>query len=123
MRGILPLAGAVILWATMVWFLRYNFVTPSYSYTTWTIPGTHRIVGGVIILDVAAIVIGIVLFFVMWAVKPEFFRGQVLNRDTPTLVPDDVGTPVGLFGIEPDGHGVRAVIATEETGEPETTST
>jgi amino acid transporter len=121
MRGILPLLGAVILWFAMFWFLWYNWVTPSNSYTTWTIPGTHRVVGGVIILDVAAIVIGIVLFFVMWAVKPEFFRGQVLNRDTPTLVPDDVGTPVGLFGIEPDDHG-GAAIAAEGTGEPETTS-
>jgi amino acid transporter len=122
MRGILPLLGAVILWFAMFWFLWYNWVTPSNSYTTWTIPGTHRVVGGVIILDVAAIVLGIVLFFVMWAVKPEFFRGQVLNRDTPTLVPDDLGTPVGLFGVEPNGDGEHAAVATDETGEPEITS-
>jgi hypothetical protein len=25
----------------------------------------------------------------------------VLNRDTPTRVPEDIGIPVGLFGIEP----------------------
>jgi amino acid transporter len=101
LRGIVPLAGAVILWFAMFWFLWYNWVTPSNSYTTWTIPGTHRVVGGVIILDVAAIVLGIVLFFIYWAVRPAFFRGEVLNRDTPTLVPEDVGTPVGLFGLEP----------------------
>jgi amino acid transporter len=100
-RGIMPLVGAVILWFAMFWFLRYNWVTPSYSYTTWTIPGTHRVVGGVIILDVVMIVIGVVLFFVCWAVRPSFFRGEVLNRDTPTLVPEDLGTPVGLFGVEP----------------------
>jgi amino acid transporter len=100
-RGILPLVGAVILWFAMFWFLRYNWVTPSYSYTTWTIPGTHRVVGGVIILDIVMIVIGVVLFFVYWSVRPSFFRGEVLNRDTPTLVPEDLGTPVGLFGVEP----------------------
>jgi len=100
-RGIIPLAGAVILWFAMFWFLWYNWVTPSNSYTTWTFPGTHRVIGGVIILDVAAIVLGIVLFFVYWAVRPAFFRGEVLNRDTPTLVPEDLGTPVGLFGLEP----------------------
>jgi amino acid transporter len=111
-RGIIPLAGAVILWFAMFWFLWYNWVTPSNSYTTWTFPGTHRVIGGVIILDVAAIVLGIVLFFVYWAVRPAYFRGEVLNRDTPTLVPDDLGTPVGLFGLEPrDEAGV-------ETAEP-----
>ena len=122
MRGILPLLGAVILWFAMFWFLWYNWVTPSNSYTTWTIPGTHRVVGGVIILDVAAIVIGVVLFFIFWAVKPDFFRGKVLKRDTPTLVPEDLGTPVGLFGIEPNDQGNGGVPGTEGAGEPETTS-
>ena len=121
-RGILPLAGAVILWFAMFWFLWYNWVTPSNSYTTWTIPGTHRVVGGVIILDVAAIVLGIVLFFVYWAVRPSFFRGEVLNRDTPTLVPEDLGRPVGLFGIdESDGNGAggTAVSGAPSSSEPE----
>jgi amino acid transporter len=121
LRGIFPLAGGVILWFAMFWFLWYNWVTPSNSYTTWTIPGTHRVVGGVIILDVAAIVLGIVLFFVYWAVRPEYFRGEVLNRDTPTLVPEDLGTPVGLFGID-EGPGAGAADGTEGAGEPETTS-
>ncbi len=41
--------------------------------------------------------------------RPAFFRGEVLNRDTPTRVPQDLGTPVGLFGIEPfDGDGDAA---------------
>jgi hypothetical protein len=34
-------------------------------------------------------------------VRPAYFRGEVLNRDTPTRVPTDLGVPVGLFGIEP----------------------
>ena len=120
-RGILPLAGGLILWFAMFWFLWYNWVTPDNSYTTFTFPGTHRVIGGVIILDVAAIVLGIVLFFVYWAVKPAFFRGEVLNRDTPTLVPEDLGTPVGLFGID-EGQGGAAAGGTEGAGEPETTS-
>jgi hypothetical protein len=33
--------------------------------------------------------------------NPAFFRGEVLNRNTMTLVPEDLGTPVGLFGVEP----------------------
>ena len=50
-------------------------------------------------------------------VRPDFFHGKTLNRDTPTRVPDDIGVPVGLFGIEPfadaDGHA-----KIEPTGSP-----
>jgi len=64
-----------------------------------------------------------VLFFIWWAVRPAFFRGEVLNRDTPTLVPEDIGTPVGLFGIEPDGHAPHdAVIPAGDPEQPEPTS-
>jgi amino acid transporter len=107
LRGVLPLLGALILWFVMVWSLAYNFVTPDNSYTTWTFPGTHRVIGGVFILDVAAIVLGIVLMLIMWAVRPAFFRGEVLNRDTPTRVPDEIGTPVGLFGIDESAAPVQ----------------
>jgi amino acid transporter len=103
LRGVLPLLGGLILWFVMFWSLWYNWVTPSNSYTTWTFPGTHRVIGGVFILDVAAIILGVVLMLVMWAIRPAFFRGQVLNRDTPTRVPEELGTPVGLFGID-EGH-------------------
>jgi amino acid transporter len=106
LRGILPLAGGLILWFAMFWFLWYNWVTPSNSYTTWTFPGTHRVIGGVIILDVLAIVLGVVLMLIYRGVRPAYFRGEVLNKDTPTRVPEDVGVPVGLFGVEPfDGDG------------------
>ena len=101
LRGILPLLGGLILWFAMFWFLWYNWVTPSNSYTTWTFPGTrpchrrgvhhrrgrhhpgHRAV-----------------CLIYRAMRPAYFRGEVLNRDTPTRVPEDLGVPVGLFGID-----------------------
>jgi hypothetical protein len=52
---------------------------------------------------VGASLIGVILFFIYRATAPAYFRGEVLNRDTPTRVPEELGTPVGLFGIEPDG--------------------
>jgi amino acid transporter len=117
LRGILPLLGGLILWFCMVWFIWYNWITPSNSYTTWTFPGTHKVIGGVIILIVASVVLGVVLMLVYSAIQPDFFRGKTLNRDTPTRVPDDIGVPVGLFGIEPfadsDGHAKN-----EPTGSP-----
>ena len=101
----------------MVWFIWYNWITPSNSYTTWTIPGTHKVVGGVFVLIVASVVLGVVLMVIYRFVRPDFFRGKTLNRDTPTRVPEDIGVPVGLFGIEPfadaDGHAKN-----EPTGSP-----
>ena len=61
----------------------------------------HWDIGGVFLIDFFALVLGVVLMYSYAAVRPAFFRGQVLNRDTPTLVPEDIGAEVGLFGIEP----------------------
>ncbi len=100
LKGIIPLLGGIILWFAMGFSFWYYW-HPSNSYTTWTIPGTSRTLGGVFILDVGAIILGIVLFVVYRSLRPPFFRGEVLNADTPTRVPEDIGEPVGLFGIEP----------------------
>ena len=117
LRGILPLLGGLMLWFVMFWFIWYNWVNPSNSYTTWTIPGTHKVVGGVFVLIVASFLLGVVLLTIYRFVRPDFFLGKTLNRDTPTRVPDDIGVPVGLFGIEPfpdaDDHAEN-----EPTGSP-----
>jgi hypothetical protein len=34
--------------------------------------------------------------------RPAYFRGEVLNKSTKTLVPADLGTEVGLVGIRED---------------------
>jgi hypothetical protein len=100
LRGILPLLGGLILWFCMFWSFWYYW-NPANSDTSWTLPGTHRVVGGVFVLDIGVLVLGVVLMFVYKAFQPAYFRGEVLNRDTPTRVPEDLGTPVGLFGIDP----------------------
>jgi amino acid transporter len=100
LRGILPFVGGLILWFCMIWSFWYYWNNGN-SVTKWTLPGTHRIIGGVFILDVGVLVLGVVLMFVYKAFRPAYFRGEVLNRDTPTRVPEDIGTPVGLFGIDP----------------------
>ncbi|HUC04926.1 MAG TPA: hypothetical protein VL961_05980, partial [Acidimicrobiales bacterium] len=99
-RGIIPLIGGLMLWGCMVWALWYYW-QPANSDTSWTVPGTHVRIGGVFLLDVGALIVGIVLMLAYRAVRPAFFRGEILNRDTPTRVPEDIGLPVGLFGIEP----------------------
>ena len=103
-RGIIPLVGGLILWFCMFWSFWYYW-QPVNSYTTFTIPSTHRVIGGVFILDIGALILGVVLMLVYAQIRPAYFRGEVLNRDTPTRVPEDIGTPVGLFGIEPFEEG------------------
>jgi amino acid transporter len=104
MRGIVPGAGFLMLWFAMFWaFWYYWSPTRSGSATSWTIPIVHWQIGGVFVLDISGVIIGIILMVVYAQLRPAYFRGEVLNRDTPTRVPQDIGTPVGLFGIEPTG--------------------
>jgi hypothetical protein len=89
------------LWACIPWLL-VHYWKPVNSYTTWTLPfSPHWHMGGIFVLMVGASVLGVILMYVYRAMRPAYFRGEVLNRDTPTRVPDEIGTPVGLFGIEP----------------------
>jgi len=67
------------------------------------VPGVHWHIGGTFLLAAGSLVLGFVLMFIYRAMAPPFFRGDVLNASTATLVPEDVGTPIGLFGIEPEG--------------------
>jgi amino acid transporter len=100
MRGILPLLGGLILWACIPWLL-VHYWKPINSYTTFTLPfWPHWHMGGIFLLMVGASLVGVILFFIYRATAPAYFRGEVLNRDTPTRVPEEIGMPVGLFGIE-----------------------
>jgi amino acid transporter len=100
MRGILPLAGGVILWACIPWLL-WHYWSPDNSYTSYTLPfPPHWRIGGIFLLMFGTALLGVVLMYVYQAVRPAYFRGEVLNRDTPTRVPEDLGTPVGMFGLE-----------------------
>jgi amino acid transporter len=116
LRGIVPGAGWLMLWFAMGWAFWYYY-KPVNSYTSWTMPITHWHMGGVFVLDAGAVLLGIVLMFIYKAVRPAFFRGEVLNRDTPTRVPTDLGVPVGLFGIEPFADAEDHV-KNEPTGSP-----
>jgi amino acid transporter len=100
LRGILPFLGWAMLWFAMFWAFWYYW-NPVNCYTSWTVPGLHWQIGGVFLLDAGTVLLGIILMFVYQGIRPAFFRGEVLNRDTPTRVPADLGVPVGLFGIEP----------------------
>ncbi len=99
LRGILPLAGGLILWFVMVWFIWYNWVNPSNSYTIVDHPGhAQGRSAASSSLIVASCLLGVVLMFDLPAVRPDFFRGKTLNRDTPTRVPRTSACPSACSG-------------------------
>src|SRR5690242_18853779 len=93
MQGILPTLGGLILHFALAWSLHDDWLSPdadhSASYTRWNIPfPPHWTVGGVFLIGVGSFVVGVILMFIWRAIAPAFFRGEVLRRDTPTLVRD-----------------------------------
>ena len=48
----------------------------------------HWHMGGVFVIEMITILIGVVLMVTFSRARPAFFRGEVLNRDTPTMVPE-----------------------------------
>ena len=98
MKGILPSLGGVMLWFAMFWSVwqdwNYDNVQAA-SYTQWHLPfPPHSNVGGVFLIAAAATLVGVVCMVMMRFASPAFFRGETLNRTTPTLVPEDTGAPV-----------------------------
>jgi amino acid transporter len=93
MRGILPVAGALMLYFLGGWsvWLDYDVATAN-DYTMWTVPGLHWQVGGAFVIAVAAALVGLVLFICWRIAAPAFFKKQTLTRSTPTLVPDPDAT-------------------------------
>jgi amino acid transporter len=82
-QGMAPLFGGLILWSILGWSFWFYW-NPVNSYTTWKVFG--REIGGTFTIDVGGLLIGFILMFAMNVYRPAFFRGETLNRDTPTLV-------------------------------------
>ncbi len=81
-RGDAPFRG-LILYFILGWSFWYYW-NPANSYTHLALFG--RQIGGTFTLDVGTILLGVILMFTMQAFRPAFFKGQTLNRTTPTLV-------------------------------------
>jgi amino acid transporter len=92
MQGILPVAGALMLWFLGGWsvWLDYDVATAN-DYTMWTVPGLHWQIGGAFVIALAAALVGVAFYFFCRYIRPgaPFFKKQTLTRATPTLVPDE----------------------------------
>jgi amino acid transporter len=90
MQGILPLAGALILWFLGGWAVWLNYdVNTLNDFTFWTVPGLHWQIGGAFVIAAAAALIGVLFFIYNRIASPAFFKKETLTRSTPTLAPDD----------------------------------
>jgi amino acid transporter len=103
MQGIIPVLGGVILFVVGGWSMYLDWLNPNggnpaeASYTSWHLGfPPHWIIGGVAVLVVGAAIVGLVAMVAYSIARPAFFRGEVLNKNTPTLVPELTGVPVGF---------------------------
>ncbi|MEJ8635631.1 MULTISPECIES: APC family permease [Streptomyces] len=82
-KGLFPLLGGVLLAAVFGKTL-YDMWDPAYGSGSAVFG-----VGSVFVIGVGLLLLGVVLMLVMQRRSPAFFRGEVLTKDTPSLVTAD----------------------------------
>lgn len=99
MQGIIPVLGGSILFFALGWSFYLDWETTTAqeaSYTSWLLPfSPHWRLGGVSVIVIFALLLGLVVMIGYNIARPAFFRGEVLNSSTPTLVPEQTGFAVG----------------------------
>jgi amino acid transporter len=118
LRGILPSLGGTILFAIMGYSL-YEDWSPGgeASATHWNMSfPPHWRIGGVFVIVALSVAVGVVAFAVCFVRLRPFFRGETLNMQTPTLVPENPGVPE-IAGM-PEIAGVPPMPVPADRGEP-----
>ena len=107
MKGILPGLGGLILFAAGGWSIWQDFLYSSnQSYTSWQMPfAPHWDVGGVFLVFLISALIGLVCAVTVRFASPTFFRGETLNRSTPTLMPEGSALPLAPESAHTGGGG------------------
>jgi amino acid transporter len=80
--GLLPLLGALMLTVMFVKAFFY-YLHPLNSYSKFA--G----IGGTWWTGIGGMIFGVILMLIWRALHPAYFKGEVLNKDTPVLVPDE----------------------------------
>ena len=115
MRGILPGLGGLILFGAGGWSLKNDFLYSSnQSWTSLQLPfSPHWDIGGVFLIVLVSALIGLVCAVAWRFAAPAFFKGETLNRSTPTLVPEGADlllVPVGGDTAPKDDGGGPAQV-------------
>jgi amino acid transporter len=81
MRGILPFTGGVMMYFCGGWALWEDWdVNTGTSYTKWTVPGLHWVIGGVFVIAAGSAIVGVLFGAYCWRRGPAFFRRETLPR-------------------------------------------
>src|SRR6267154_247527 len=84
MQGILPVAGALMLYFLGGWSVGLDYdVATANDYTMWTVPFIHWQIGGAFVIAVVSALVGVVLFLSWRFISPSFFKKETLTRATP----------------------------------------
>ncbi|OPX06239.1 APC family permease [Mycobacterium sp. AT1] len=108
MRGVVPLLGAVMLTVVFAYGL-ISYSKPDYLVDDDGNNVTILGFGAVAVVGIGALVLGVVMMFVWWAMSPSFFKGETLPRRSDLLLEPAVGS-VAHFGL-PDSGQMPTVIA------------
>jgi amino acid transporter len=104
-KGLLPLLGGLMLLAA---FIKSAIDMYAADYGDTSFAG----VGGVFLLGIGSLLLGVVLMIVWNMIAPPYFRGEVLTRDTPVLVPEGAEHPPGL--ALPDSMSQQSLVIPPE---------
>ena len=129
MRGVFPFVGGVILLAVFIYGL-VQFAAPDWLVDDNGKNVTIFGIGAEAVVGVGGLLLGLVLMFIWWLVRPDFFRGKTLPMRSDDLVLANVDGGLAGFGL-PDSGVFATVIAPDlsnlppgqtainvETGEP-----
>ena len=108
MRGVVPLLGAVMLTVVFAYGL-ISYAKPDYLVDDDGNNVTILGFGAVAVVGIGALVLGVIMMFVWWAMSPSFFKGETLPRRSDLLLEPAVGS-VAHFGL-PDSGQMPTVIA------------
>ena len=115
MRGVVPLLGAIMLTVVFAYGL-ISYAKPEYLVDDNGNNVTILGFGAVAVVGIGALVLGVIMMFVWWAISPSFFKGQTLPRRSDLLLEPAVGS-VARFGL-PDSGDMPTVISPDLSNLP-----
>jgi amino acid transporter len=115
MRGVVPLLGAIMLTVVFAYGL-ISYAKPDYLLDDAGNNVTILGFGAVAVVGIGALVLGVILMFVWWAMSPSFFKGQTLPRRSDLLLEPALAS-VAHFGL-PDSGDMPTVISPDLSNLP-----
>ncbi|WP_042399148.1 APC family permease [Streptacidiphilus carbonis] len=94
-KGILPGLGALMLLFFFCYAAFDVYAAPDYGYTSVHLPGLGQ-VGGVTVIGVGALLLGVVLMLIQWAVQGSWFR----DPDVPVSAASRDETPPNAVALD-----------------------